>query len=166
MKKYIFLAIVSIFPSTHAIANNDSGWWRDANDYYLIWADSEDSIFQASISRIGLTTKSPYVGFRLVGSHERFCQNKGDSFKGTVIINVNDQPINFETSCYKNKYLNMYPSKNMSNKFILDELNSYRNKELTFVISYNDAPDWVFTIPTKNFGSYYSSLTKSLKEVL
>ncbi|MCG6380283.1 hypothetical protein [Vibrio fluvialis] len=164
MKKYLLLAIAALLASTQA--NAREGWWRDADDYYQAWANSENSEYQAMIERAGLDSETPYVNFRLVATNESFCKDKNKDYKGNLLISVNDQRVTFKMTCYQNKYLNMIPVQASSNKYILNELNSYQNKILTFVIATKEHPDWVFTIPTKNFGEYYSSLSKSLKKAI
>ncbi|MFA0631008.1 hypothetical protein AB4589_25180 [Vibrio sp. 10N.222.49.A3] len=163
-KRTTLITLVTALLSTQAFA--ESGWWRDANDHNKAWANSDGSNFQALIKSRALDSDSPYVSFSLVGSNKSFCSNKGDEYNGHTTMKVNDQRIDFSMTCYKNEFLNMVPKTHKGLDYIFKEFNSYRNKQMTFVVTYEDQPDWVFTFPTRNFGQYYSSLKKSLKDTL
>lgn len=164
MKKRMMLTLITTLLSTQALA--DSGWWRDANNHNKVWADSADSNFQALITPAALNSDTPYVSFTLVGANKSFCDNKGSDYKGQMTMKVNDQRIAFSMKCHKNEFLNLTPKTHKGLDYVFEEFNSYKNKQMTFVIAYKDQPDWVFTFPTRNFGQYYSALKKSINPTL
>ncbi|EGQ8442817.1 hypothetical protein GTW15_07445 [Vibrio cholerae] len=164
MKQRIMLTLITALLSTPSFADNS--WWRDANDHNKAWANSDGSNFQALITPEGLNSNTPYVSFVLVGSNKSFCSDKGKEYTGHMTMKVNDQRVAFSMTCYKSEFLNLVPKTHKGLDYIFEELNSYKNKQMTFVIAYENQPDWVFTLPTRNFGQHYTSLKKSLKATL
>ncbi|WP_305815460.1 hypothetical protein [Photobacterium leiognathi] len=143
---------------------NDSSWWRDADDYYRGLADSTDSTFQAVVRPAGQQTDSPFVGLRLVTSHKEYCSDKDESFSDDLTMAVNDRKVTFKTSCYKNEWLNIRPASAKANNYLLEQFNYHRNKNVRFVMTKSNGPDWVFNFPTKGFGKLYSSIKESVKK--
>ncbi|MGR5285563.1 hypothetical protein ACP3V5_09615 [Vibrio maritimus] len=164
MKTLLTLATaVCSLASVEAFAN-DNSWWRDADDYYKGWVDSTDSAFQAVVRPVGELTGSPVVGLLLVASHKEYCSGKSESFSGDLTMAVNDRKVTFKTSCYKNEWLNIQPATDKANDYLLQQFNYYRNKNVKFVMTQSNGPDWVFNLPTKGFGKLYSSIKESVKE--
>ena len=165
IKKNIILSLLISSMSLQAFAE-DNSWWRDADDYSKIWAQSSDSGYQALVSPLDNKDKNQAITFTLILSHKSFCGDKDDSFSGEQLMIVNDRKVSFQMSCFKNEFLNLHPSTEQGDKFVLEEFNSYRNKNITFVIPYKDSPDWIFNITTKDFRKYYSSLKTYIKETI
>lgn len=166
MKNY--LALISaclLFASTQSIAS-DQSWKRTEKNYYKGFVNSTDSRFQAIVSPKDQETDKPYVGIQLVISSIDFCSDKDQSFEGSMLMTVNDRKVSFITSCYKNKWLNIHPSTISGGEHIIKELNHHRNKMVTFVIPYKDAPDTIFNLPTDNFSPIYNSIDKYVKEAI
>ncbi|MHA2940321.1 hypothetical protein ACXJY6_18760 [Vibrio sp. RC27] len=167
MKFKILSILIFMFGITSiSVQASEDVWWRDADDYYKAHADSTDSNFQAVITRNGLNTDNPYIGFRMIMSHKEYCSDKGDKFQHVSELWVNDQKISFAMSCYEKEWLNVYPVSAAGEQYVLTEFKRFRNRPITFVIPYENSPDWIFHFPTKGFGNYYSSLKKSLNEVI
>ncbi|MCE7621967.1 hypothetical protein [Vibrio fluvialis] len=166
MKKiYAITTCLLLLGTTQAAAADDS-WWRDADNYYKGWVNSPDSDFQAMIRPSGLKSDSPSVEFRMVMSHKTFCADKDSSYQSPLTMTVNDRKVSFDMTCYKNEWLNIYPTTGKSNRYVLEEFNHYRNKRVTFVLPHKDSPDWVFNFSTKGFGSLYSSINEYVKDTV
>ncbi|NGZ19069.1 hypothetical protein G6Z94_17365 [Vibrio aestuarianus] len=166
MKKiYVFTTCLLLLGTTKATAADDS-WWRDADNYYKGWVNSPDSDFQAMIRPSDIKSDFPSVEFQMILSHKTFCADKDSSYSGPLTITVNDRKVAFDMTCYKNEWLNIYPSTDKSNDYVLKEFNHYRNKRVTFVLPHKDSPDWVFNFSTKGFGSLYSSIDEYVKDTV
>ena len=164
IKQLLFAAATICSLTSASVLADDNSWWRDGDDYYKGLVDSSDGGFQAVIRPRSLKNEAPYVGFQLVTSHKTYCSDKGDSFHGNLTLAVNDRKVAFNTTCYNNEWLNVFPASVKSNMYIMKEFNYQRNKFVTFVMPINDSPDWVFNFPTKGFGKIYSSIDESIKE--
>lgn len=166
MKKiYAFTACLFLLGTAQANAADDS-WWRDADNYYKGWVNSPDSDFQAMIKPSTSQSNNPAVAFQLVTSHKSFCADKDESYIGPLTMTVNDRKVAFDMTCYKNEWLNIYPTTDKSNDYVLKEFNYYRNKRVTFVLPHKNSPDWIFNFSTKGFGSLYSSIDEYVKDTV
>ncbi|TXY00087.1 hypothetical protein [Vibrio mimicus] len=162
---YAFITCLLLLGTTQATAADDS-WWRDADNYYKGWVNSSDSNFQAMIRPSDLQRDSSSVVFQMVLSHKIFCADKDSSYRGSLTMTVNDRKVAFDMTCYQNEWLNIYPTTDKSNDYVLKEFNHHRNKRVTFVLPHNDSPDWVFNFSTKGFGSLYSSIDEYAKDTV
>ncbi len=166
MKKINVLIVCSLLLGATQATAADGAWWRDVDNYYKGWVDSSDSDFQAMIRPSGFKSDSSSVQFQMVLSHKTFCGDKDSSYHGPLTMTVNDRKVAFDMTCYKNEWLNIYPTTEKSNDYVLKEFNHYRNKRVTFVLPHRDAPDWVFNFSTKGFGSLYSSIDEYVKDTV
>ncbi|EKO3554172.1 hypothetical protein RB980_002111 [Vibrio fluvialis] len=166
MKKIAVLSALVLTASlpVNADQTKDEGWFRDNDNYQKYWANSTNSAFQATMTKIeGNKNYESFIAFRLILNSD-YCQDKGKDFSSERTIQVDDQDILFKESCYQNKYLNVYPASREGDDYILKQFASSSGKEVTFVVNYNNAPYELYTFPKKDFSGYYRSAQKSLKE--
>lgn len=165
MKNSFILSILIISsPQISAEEMKKQIWHRDSKDYQTYSVNSYDSNYQAVMRKIHSKGDSPaHIDFRLI-MEQSFCNDKGDDFNTTSIIEVNSQEVEFSLGCSDGRLMNIVPLNRRGKYYILEEFEQYILKNVTFVWAKEGENDLIFNFSTEGFKNYYRSIRKSTKK--
>jgi hypothetical protein len=176
MKNFIAGILIAVSTLTAPAFAQDASaqkpqWVRDNDNYYSYYAFSEGNYqinaqMRLSEARNQQNKLIKYVDFRLVWSNKDFCgdyeEHEGVITESTYY--VNDQAIQFNVTCFKGEYVNIYPADDeKGKKHLMKIFNKARGKNVRFVKRSKDGQDIVYGFPSLAFSQFYSELNKATK---
>lgn len=165
------LLALLIFPLTTTLsygAKSEKPQWNKSDygnfNYNAVSLDN----YQVE-AQLSLVDKTKSLDFRLVWENQKFCTKyeENNSVLGIRKYYVNGQAIEFNITCFKNRYVNVTPTdKDTANKYIFKEFYKNRGNVSFERQRIKSEKSVIYLIPSRGFRKFYNLAKKATKPTL